>query len=74
MKHTQYIIHHRKTHLDVEWDSKTILFDTQEEAEELISAFPVFFHDLKNIEIISGIYFIDEAVNYKDIKHLIEEE
>ena len=51
--------------LQAQWDDSTILFDTQEEAEEMISLFPKLFN---NVSIESGIYFIDNSINYKDLK------
>lgn len=68
MKTYQYIIHHVKKDMDAEWEGKTILFDTQEEAEEMIETFPEFFSPRKHLEIKKGIYYIDDAINYKDLK------
>ena len=72
MKQTQYTIMKISDRLFVEWkvsDSEkfTILFDTQEEAEEMIESFPAFFK-LFNFEIKKGIYYIDKSINYKDLK------
>lgn len=72
----QYTIVNKLTEDQVQWIVKndttekyerlTILFDTKEEAEELIASLPFF--DGKDIEIRGGIYYIDDNINYKDLK------
>lgn len=68
MKPMQYTIMRLDNGLRAQWDGKTILFDTQEEAEEMITSFPEFFLGPKELKIKSGIYFIDKSINYKDLK------
>ena len=73
MRGMQYVIERLDNGLQTQWENNdgvvlTILFDTQEEAEEMIELFPDFFNEPKNIEIKKGIYFIDESINYKDLK------
>lgn len=73
MKDMQYVIQRLDDGLQVQWENnekitQTILFDSQEEAEEMIELFPDFFNEPKNIEIKKGIYYIDESINYKDLK------
>lgn len=74
MKTTQYIITCLTDGQQVQWHDDTgkiknltIIFDTQEEAEEMIMNFPRFFHGV-NVEIKPGIYYIDDHINYKDLK------
>lgn len=80
MKDMQYVITRLDNGLQAQWDDDTIIFDTQEEAEEMIEFFPSFFDNPKSIEIKKGIYFIDNYINYKelkekaDFKELLEEE
>ena len=68
MKGMQYVITRLDNESQVQWDENTILFDTQEEAEEMINMFPEFFDEPKSLEIKKGIYFIDKSINYKDLK------
>jgi hypothetical protein len=68
MKNIQYVIARLDNGLQAQWGKDTILFDTQEEAEEMICCFPDFFKRPKEIEIKKGIYFIDNSINYKDLK------
>lgn len=68
MKGMQYTITRLDNGLQAQWGENTILFDTQEEAEEMITFFPDFFRRPKEIEIKKGIYFIDKSINYKDLK------
>lgn len=68
MKDMQYVIKRLDNGLQAQWDEDTILFDTQEEAEEMIELFPEFFDNPKSIEIKKGIYYIDNSINYKDLK------
>lgn len=68
MKGMQYTIKRLDNGLQAQWEENTILFDTQEEAEEMITFFPDFFKRPKEIEIKKGIYFIDKSINYKDLK------
>lgn len=68
MKGMQYTITRLDNGLQAQWEENTILFDTQEEAEEMITLFPDFFKTPKGIEIKKGIYFIDNSINYKDLK------
>ena len=65
MKQIQYTIEQLDSKLQAQWEDLTILFDSQEEAEEMISLFP---SSLNNVKIKSGIYFIDGSINYKDLK------
>jgi hypothetical protein len=74
MKDMQYTITRIDDGLQAQWDKDTILFDTQEEAEEMISMFPEFFDNPKSLEIKKGIYFIDNSINYKELKKQLEEE
>lgn len=79
MKEMQYIIQRLDNELQVQWVDEdaivekriqhTILFDTQEEAEEMMMLFPKFFgSDGANVELKRGIYYIDDSINYKDLK------
>ena len=73
MRGMQYVIERLDNGLQAQWENNdgvvlTILFDTQEEAEEMIELFPDFFNEPKNIEIKKGIYYIDDSINYKDLK------
>lgn len=68
MKGMQYVIKNLSNGLVARWDENVILFDTQEEAEEMISLFPYFFCQPKDLEIEKGIYFIDNSINYKELK------
>lgn len=73
----QYTIVNKLTEDEVQWvvenaitganETLTVLFDTKEEAEELIASFPEFFNGV-DIEIRRGIYYIDGNINYKDLK------
>ena len=72
MKQAQYTIMKTSDGLFVEWkvsndEQYTVLFDTQEEAEEMIESFPKFFK-AGSYEIKRGIYFIDKSINYKELK------
>lgn len=66
MKQVQYTIVRWDNNLQAQWNGNVILFDTQEEAEELISHSSLFIGP-RNIEIRKGIYFIDKSINYKDL-------
>lgn len=68
MKDMQYVITRLDNGLQAQWDDDTIVFDTQEEAEEMIELFPEFFDNPKSIEIKKGIYYIDNSINYKELK------
>jgi hypothetical protein len=68
MKSMQYAIKNLDNGLFARWDEMVILFDTQEEAEEMITLLPEFFCQPKNLEIKKGIYFTDNSINYKDFK------
>jgi hypothetical protein len=73
MRGMQYTIQRLDDGNQAQWENnegiaQTILFDTPEEAEEMITLFPDFFNEPKNLEIKKGIYFIDESINYKDLK------
>lgn len=68
MKGMQYTITRLDNGLQAQWGKDTILFDTQEEAEEMMNLFPNFFNPPKNLEIKKGIYYIDNSINYKDLK------
>ena len=79
MKLKQYVIERLDNGLQVQWVDedaiagkciqRTILFDTQEEAEEMMMLFPKFFgSDGANVELKRGIYYIDDSINYKDLK------
>ena len=68
MKDMQYVIKRLDNGLKAQWDNDIIIFDTQEEAEEMIELFPSFFNNPKSIEIKKGIFFIDNSINYKDLK------
>lgn len=76
MRGMQYTITRVDDGLQAQWVindiPKTILFDTQEEAEEMITLFPDFFRRPKQLEIKKGIYFIDNSINYKDLKETEE--
>ncbi len=72
MKSMQYTIVRLDNGLQAQWDEDTILFDTQEEAEEMIMLFPDFFCTPKGLEIKKGIYFIDKSINYKVLKETEE--
>ncbi len=72
MKDIQYIIKNLDNGLAARWDQNVILFDSQEEAEEMVSLFPDFFRRPKQLEIKKGIYFIDNSTNYKDLKETEE--
>ena len=72
MKSAQYTITRLSDGLQVEWkvsnlEKLTVLFDTQEEAEEMIESFPTFLKS-NDFEIKKGIYYIDKSINYKDLK------
>lgn len=72
MKSIQYVITRLDNGLCVKWEENIILFDTQEEAEEMIFSIPSFFNSPfnkhKELEIKKGIYFIDNSINYKELK------
>lgn len=68
MKSMQYVITRLDNGLQAQWGEDTILFDTREEAEEMIISFPSFFDSPKALEIKKGIYFIDNSINYRELK------
>lgn len=77
MKKPQFTIERISNGQQVQWEIEdaiagksnklTILFDTQEEAEEMMMSFPKFFHSI-DVELKKGIYYIDGSINYKDLK------
>lgn len=77
MKSMQYVMQDVKTGLQVQWveenttpgtvKRRTILFDTQEEAEEMMMLFPKFFKGA-NLELKRAYWYIDDSINYKDLK------
>ena len=67
MKGMQYTIVNLDNGLYAQWDEDVIIFDTQEEAEEMINIFQNFFKHTK-LEIKKGIYYIDNSINFKDLK------
>ena len=67
MRNMQYIIVNLDNNLQIQWEGNVILFDTQEEAEEMIESFKYFLKEAK-LQIKKGIYFIDNSINYKDLK------
>ena len=67
MKGMQYTIVNLDNGLYAQWDEDVIIFDTQEEAEEMINTFQNFFKHTK-LEIKKGIYYIDNSINFKDFK------
>lgn len=71
MKNRQYVIKRLDTGEYVKWGEDVILFDTQEEAEEMIMECPdptKFRDPLNNVEICSGVFFIKNSKNHKEIK------
>lgn len=68
MKQAQYVIVRHDNNLQAQWNAKIILFDTQEEAEDLLSH-PCLFREPMNVEIKKGVYFIENSINYKDLKN-----
>lgn len=70
MKEPQYVIKQLSTGEYVKWGDGIILFDTQEEAEELIIAcpHPCMFAEPLNVEICKGVFFVKQSVNYKWLK------
>lgn len=73
MKSKQYLIKNLDNGLVARWNEHPILFDTQEEAEDFIESNPDFFKKA-NFELESGIYFIDNSINYRDIMKLMLKE
>lgn len=67
MKNYQYVIKNINDNSYVKWHDKTIIFDSQEEAEQMIFEYRCFFDTPLNVEITKGIYFIDNHINYKNL-------
>ena len=70
MKAPQYAIKQLSTGEYVKWADDIILFDTEEEAEELIieCPHPCMFAEPLSVEICKGTFFIKKSVNYKWLK------
>ena len=70
MKPYQYIIKHLHTNNLAQWGTDIIVFDTQEEAEELLAECPASYLLIPslNVEICKGIFFIEKSINYKKLK------
>lgn len=72
MQNYQYVIKQRSNDTFVSWCEDVILFDTQEEAEELITEYALayLFEFPMNVEICKGLFFITKSINYKQLKDL----
>lgn len=68
MKQAQYIIVRWDNNLQAQWNGRVILFDTQEEAEELLTHQSLFREPI-SIEVRKGVFFIEKSINYKDLKN-----
>lgn len=68
MKKAQYVIKQLDTGFIVRWGDAPILFDSQEEAEEILLEAPPLFGSSTEVEICRGVFFIDDSVNYSDLK------
>ena len=67
MKSKQFLIRDVNDNEIITFGDDVILFDTQEEAEEMITYYSMYFCCPKSLEIVSGLYFIDESINYRDL-------
>lgn len=69
------VIENKDNGLHAQWDCKTILFNTEEEANDFIEQNYYFFEDAE-YEIVDppedAIEFIENFINFKDIKDIEE--
>ena len=62
-----YIIENTTNNLSAQWGEEVILFDTEEDAKEMVSLFPDFFKP-SEIKIKKVIMFADYKIKYDDLK------
>ena len=67
----KYVITNNDINLQAQWDYKTILFESEEEAKEFINAHYYFFEEV-NYSITpppeDAEEFIENFIDFKDIK------
>lgn len=70
MRQYQYLIKDLTTNTYASWNDNVILFDTQEEAEEIIEDCPhnCIFKQPLSVEICRGVFVIKNSINYKQLK------
>lgn len=71
MKTAQYVIEFidDQPHKYMQWNGSIVLFETQEDAEEMITDCSIIFTKPLALEIRRGIFIVDNSINYKQLKN-----